>query len=97
MVPGPKARMQGRDQGARLSQPPGASMVPGPKARMQASRKPTATYIEKKCFNGARPEGQDAGLGGARVDRHPRHASMVPGPKARMQGGSATPRRAASR
>ncbi len=35
-------------------------MVPGPKARMQV-RRTTRALRSARCFNGARPEGQDAG------------------------------------
>ncbi len=59
-------------------------MVPGPKARMQDGRVPP---VEGRgpSFNGARPEGQDAGQLEAVKTTAAQYASMVPGPKARMQ------------
>ncbi len=60
MVPGPKARMQAPPTSGARSRT-SASMVPGPKARMQASRACSATWSSRTSFNGARPEGQDAG------------------------------------
>ncbi len=60
MVPGPKARMQDEGRAALVALVLGASMVPGPKARMQVVRA-FRTWALWGRFNGARPEGQDAG------------------------------------
>ncbi len=84
MVPGPKARMQDPllfgevGQGARLQWCP---------ARRPGCRCSTGSKWAKlfKGFNGARPEGQDAGVDRLRRADLVRGASMVPGPKARMQ------------
>ncbi len=87
MVPGPKARMQVMQRGEPERSGARASMVPGPKARMQ-ERAPPWGPSPRPRFNGARPEGQDAGLAWTDDYAEAVAASMVPGPKARMQAAS---------
>ncbi len=83
MVPGPKARMQACAVCRRSGRWP-LQWCPARRPGCRPASMPP--NITATCsFNGARPEGQDAGDVRGRADRQRDRASMVPGPKARMQ------------